>query len=173
MSAQDGCRVQNPKGKSQVVVEAWSEDRDLLRVSDAQADKSKCQEQRASQVAQWSRIHLPEKASGRELGMEAESRLRVRLRQLWGWGVSLGWHKSTGTLLADSLELLTWICFLLGSVSSVPPGPACASSCQSPESGKDRFLTTPDVSPVSDSLTGPWLSRLPFLILTFSTCEIG
>lgn len=47
-SAQDGCKMQNPKGKSQVVVGAWSEDRDLLRVSDGQADKSRCQEQRAS-----------------------------------------------------------------------------------------------------------------------------
>ena len=84
--------MQNPKGKSQVVVGAWSEDRDLLRVSDAQADKSRCQEQRASQVAQRSRIRLPEKASWREPGMEAQSWPRSEAEAALGVGVSLGWH---------------------------------------------------------------------------------
>lgn len=39
--------------KSQVVVGAWSENKNLLRVSDKQAAKCKCQGQRVSPVAQW------------------------------------------------------------------------------------------------------------------------
>lgn len=68
-------------------------DRDLLRVSDAQADKSRCQGGRGlPRWAQRPRIRLPEKASWREPGMEAQSYPGRRLRQLWGWGCPWGGH---------------------------------------------------------------------------------
>ena len=76
--------------------------------------------------------------------MEAESRPRSEAE------AALGSHQSTGTLCltawAPDVDLL-----LTGAHVLSPTWPTCASSCQSPESGKGGFLATPDLSPMSDS----------------------